>query len=303
MLFILLLGAVVFAVFAKECKILVLSGGGAHGSFQAGVIKQLIEKNIHWDIITGISAGSLNGIAMSLYDDQHQQSAIELLEKIWYTITRKDVYTYNIDILWDKSIFDTTPLNHTIYRYLTEKNIGKVNRDIVIGAVNFNTGKLQMFYKENMSNIDETVQILMAAASVPLIFPPRIINNNYYVDGGLFSNQIIKPGLDYCYNHNFTDIVIDVISCDQPVLHVSTEEIKSYHLLGVFLRDYDIGVDALLNHALYTDCSRSKKEYPMYVYLRQETLPGGWFDFKHKDLVTAFEVGTRTPPIKKKYCI
>ena len=42
-------------------KALVLSGGGAKGSYQLGVWKALRELNIKFDIITGTSVGALNG--------------------------------------------------------------------------------------------------------------------------------------------------------------------------------------------------------------------------------------------------
>ena len=46
-------------------KALVLSGGGAKGSYQIGVWKALRELNIHFDIITGTSSGALNGALMT----------------------------------------------------------------------------------------------------------------------------------------------------------------------------------------------------------------------------------------------
>ena len=42
------------------CKVLTLSGGGVYGSFESGVLSKLFEQNSTYDIITGISSGSLN---------------------------------------------------------------------------------------------------------------------------------------------------------------------------------------------------------------------------------------------------
>ena len=42
----------------------VLSGGGAKGSYQLGVWKALRELHIKYDIVTGTSIGALNGVLM-----------------------------------------------------------------------------------------------------------------------------------------------------------------------------------------------------------------------------------------------
>src|SRR5919205_438454 len=44
----------------SECIALVLQGGGALGSYQAGVYQALAEANLHPDWVAGISIGSIN---------------------------------------------------------------------------------------------------------------------------------------------------------------------------------------------------------------------------------------------------
>ena len=50
----------------KKCKALVLSGGGTNGAWEAGVIWGLTHygnsTDFEWDVITGVSAGSINTI-------------------------------------------------------------------------------------------------------------------------------------------------------------------------------------------------------------------------------------------------
>jgi NTE family protein len=43
-----------------ECIALLLQGGGALGSYQAGVYEALAEANLHPDWIAGISIGAIN---------------------------------------------------------------------------------------------------------------------------------------------------------------------------------------------------------------------------------------------------
>ena len=57
-------------------KAIVLSGGGAKGSYQIGVWKALRELNIKYDIITGTSSGALNGALMT-------QNSYHKARKLW----------------------------------------------------------------------------------------------------------------------------------------------------------------------------------------------------------------------------
>ena len=51
----------------NNCRILALSGGGAHGSFEVGVINHLDTMGYSWDIITGVSVGSINVGMLAMY--------------------------------------------------------------------------------------------------------------------------------------------------------------------------------------------------------------------------------------------
>ncbi len=292
-----------------SCRILALSGGGAHGSFQAGVIKKLHDTGHQWDVITGISSGSLNSIILALYYPKDQQYAVNTMELIWNCITQKDVYTKNWDPLFDQSIYDNAPLNFTVHKYISEIG-GKIKRNIIIGAVEMNTGRMILFDQRNMTTLNDVVNIVMSSASAPIVFPPRLYNGKYYVDGGLFSNELIVPGIHYCLERNMTNITIDAISCDAPVEEISSKEISTYYLYNVIYRDYNIAMNALLNHELYSDCNKKNHKYdisqkldlPMYLYKPTQPIPGGWLDFDHDDMVEAFNIGSHTDSTKITYC-
>ena len=53
------------------CRALVLSGGGNNGSWEIGVLYGLlhngIEADFAYDVITGVSAGAINSMAMAGY--------------------------------------------------------------------------------------------------------------------------------------------------------------------------------------------------------------------------------------------
>lgn len=60
---------------------LVLSGGGAKGAYQAGVLRYLAEKNIQPAAVSGASIGSLNGAVVASAGSVHE--AAETLERVW----------------------------------------------------------------------------------------------------------------------------------------------------------------------------------------------------------------------------
>lgn len=60
---------------------LVLSGGGAKGAYQAGVLKALSELDVQVDVIAGASIGTLNGAIISAADNQAQ--AASNLRQLW----------------------------------------------------------------------------------------------------------------------------------------------------------------------------------------------------------------------------
>ena len=64
---------------------LVLSGGGAKGAYQVGVVKALLEKNVAMDCIAGTSIGALNGSILASAPDL--TVGFERLEKVWQRIS------------------------------------------------------------------------------------------------------------------------------------------------------------------------------------------------------------------------
>lgn len=63
---------------------LVLSGGGAKGAYQAGVLRYLAEQNIQLDAVSGASIGSLNGAVVASAGNTHQ--AAKTLERVWLEV-------------------------------------------------------------------------------------------------------------------------------------------------------------------------------------------------------------------------
>jgi NTE family protein len=72
---------------ARPRTALVLSGGGARGAYEAGVVSQLYTQGETFDVICGTSIGAINGALIA------QRPAAETLRKVWSTIQSVGVIT------------------------------------------------------------------------------------------------------------------------------------------------------------------------------------------------------------------
>jgi NTE family protein len=67
-----------------ECIALLLQGGGALGSYQAGAYEALAEANLHPDWIAGISIGAINSAIIA---GNHPAERVAKLRGFWEEIT------------------------------------------------------------------------------------------------------------------------------------------------------------------------------------------------------------------------
>ena len=66
---------------------LVLSGGGAKGAYQVGVVKALSEMQIQVDVVAGASIGALNGAVLAAAPDMEQGA--QRLQALWMDLMMK----------------------------------------------------------------------------------------------------------------------------------------------------------------------------------------------------------------------
>src|SRR6185295_10512359 len=69
---------------AFEQTVLLLQGGGALGSYQAGVYQALAEADLHPDWIAGVSIGAVNG---DLIPGKATEHRVQRLRQFWETVS------------------------------------------------------------------------------------------------------------------------------------------------------------------------------------------------------------------------
>lgn len=159
---------------------MVLSGGGPKGSFQVGVMEELItNRGVNFDIFGGVSTGALQAVGGA-------QDQIEELKGFWLQIKKnKDIYTKREGLvgglLGNDSLYGTAPLRRKIRAFVDADRLKRTGKKLVIGAVSLQTGEFSV-YREDNSDIAEWV---IASTAVPVAFPTLRKNHEKHVDGGV----------------------------------------------------------------------------------------------------------------------
>jgi NTE family protein len=154
---------------------LVMTGGGARGAYQAGVLKRIGEiKRVQtqgnpFPIIGGTSAGAINGSALAAGSDNFAL-VTKVIARLWSELRPSDIFhcdvlsqarnslTWILDLSFGafigggnaRSLLDATPLRH----YLSARlNCDRIQNNIkrgylyalAISATNYNSGKSYLF--------------------------------------------------------------------------------------------------------------------------------------------------------------
>ncbi len=175
--------AVTRAPAAVPRRALVLAGGGARGSFQAGMLDYLIRrKNLDFRILRGVSVGALNAAflaqaplgaspAESLRNLQARTSA---LVDLWTNeITGNDsIYRERAGgfagfALGADSLNSVEGLKRLMTAHLDEEALAASGRDFQVGYVSLVTGD----YDEKGPAAPSFRELVLASSSMPVIFP------------------------------------------------------------------------------------------------------------------------------------
>ena len=218
---------------AFERIALLLQGGGALGSYQAGVYQALAEADLHPDWVAGISIGAINA---ALIAGNPPERRVERLRAFWETVTQPPLgipYLASVDIksdmqhqminqframgtmLWgapnffkpripppiftpsgnpgNLAFYDISPLKALLERLVDFDRLNAKETRFSVGAVNVKTGNLTYF--DNMTHKVGAAHV-MASGSLPPGFPATEVDGEFYWDGGILSNTPLQWVLD-----------------------------------------------------------------------------------------------------------
>ena len=147
---------------------LTLSGGGAKGFAHVGALKAMEELGIRPDIISGTSAGAVIAV---LYADGY--SPDEILD-LFSGLSFNDL----AEITLPRScFFKIDRFKHFLQKSLRAVNIEDLSIPVVVTATDLDHGKYVAWRS------GEIAERVTASCSIPIIFPPVLIDGTHYVDG------------------------------------------------------------------------------------------------------------------------
>ncbi len=212
---------------------LVMTGGGARGAYQVGVLKAISDllPDLHYPfpVICGTSAGAINAVGLGCSGDIFRHS-VEKLENLWGSLRTPDVYRSDYwgmakrmghflkaflsgeDNEIPASMLDSSPLGQFLARHmdLPRLSYNIQHSDIhavCVTACGYKSGQSVSFFqaKENVAGwhlgqrvgvpTKLTIDHLLASSAIPTIFPPVKINREYFGDGVVRNMAPLSPAV------------------------------------------------------------------------------------------------------------
>ena len=162
---------------------IVLSGGAARGYAHLGLLKALNEFGIYPEIVSGTSAGAIAG---ALYADGHTP---EEIFDILATNSRLDFLRPAVP---KDGLLRMAGMIRVLKEAFRAQKFEDLEIPLVVAATDLNNARIEYF------SSGELLRPVIASASIPVIFKPTVINNIYYVDGGVMDNLPLSPIEDKC---------------------------------------------------------------------------------------------------------
>jgi len=216
---------------------LVLQGGGALGSYQAGVFEALSEVGIQPNWVSGVSIGAINAAIISGNEPKNQ---VTRLKEFWEMITDHGYASHlegyeslrflhnqtsafmtmisgipgffkprimNFEPLSFRqnvttSFYDTQYLQSSLENLIDWELLNNKLRRVSVGAVNVETGNFR-YFDSSLERLES--KHIMASGALPPAFPSVEIEGKFYWDGGIVSNTPLQYLLE---NQKLVDTLV-----------------------------------------------------------------------------------------------
>lgn len=173
-----------------EKATLVLEGGAIRGVFTSGVLDYLMEKDMYFTNVIGVSAGSCNAVDyVSKQIGRTRDCLINTDKKYDYVSLRKFVkekQLLDMDLIFDKYPNEIYPFDFDTY-FQSET-------ECEIVTTNCMTGKAE--YMTERRDRERLLKTVRASSSMPLLAPIVMVDELPYLDGGLSDSVPINRAME-----------------------------------------------------------------------------------------------------------
>jgi len=313
----------------REPTALVLSGGGAKGAFELGVLQGIcgrseLEKYRGWDMILGTSIGAMGAGMLAQYPKEVQCSmGVQAMARFWETIrvpqdvfassqlgtrwkwlawlkgSRGDCFSWQ-SVLSDAQAFeekgglcDPEP-GRDLFRFEMNKTaLRQSGVGLRVVATCLNTGLLKWWTENDESILDGC---LASGAIAPLIYPKKV-DGSWYVDGGLGHNTPLLKAVQ----EGAKRVFVILLDPSQPVTTQMVEDmppddrgmlIVEFMTLWMYARSVDVEIGLACDRSVYPGVT-------IHAYIPSKA-PGGLADFEASKIENIRMFGynsTAHPPV------
>src|SRR4051794_884892 len=234
---------------AKAQPVLVLQGGGALGSYQAGAYQALCHHDFEPEWVAGISIGAVNAAIIA---GNAREKRVDRLKEFWEMVSSpvpwnplasgdsaRSVFNESSAALiatfgvpgfftprippapfWPKgspqsqSYYDTAPLKKTLERLVDFDRINDLKTRLSVGAVGVASGNLKYFDNFEFRKLGKKIgpEHIMASGALPPGFPSVEIEGEHYWDGGIASNTPLDFVLEEEFRRDLLIFQVDLFS-------------------------------------------------------------------------------------------
>jgi NTE family protein len=239
---------------AEARRVLVLQGGGALGSYQAGAYQALCHCGFEPEWVAGISIGAINAAIIAGNPPEKRVARLKEFWDLvsspvsWNPITKSDrgrslfnetsaalIATFGVPgfftprlppaPLWPPgspqslSYYDTAPLKKTLERLVDFDRINDLKTRLSVGAVSVTTGNFKYFDNYEFKKLGKKIgpEHIMASGALPPGFPSIEIEGEHFWDGGIASNTPLDYVLDEQVTNDLLIFQVDLFSARGPL--------------------------------------------------------------------------------------
>src|ERR1700732_4613796 len=239
---------------AKAQRVLVLQGGGALGSYQAGAYQALCHHDFEPEWIAGIASGAINAAIIAGNPREKRVGRLKQFWEMvsapvpWNPVTKSDrgrslfnetsaalIATFGVPgfftprfppaLLWpqgspqSESYYDTAPLRKTLEHLVDFDRINDLKTRLSVGAVSVTTGNFKYFDNFEFRKLGKKIgpEHIMASGALPPGFPSVVIDGEHFWDGGIATNTPLDFVLDAEITRDLLIFPIDLFSARGPL--------------------------------------------------------------------------------------
>jgi len=188
----------------SKFRILSIDGGGIKGLYTSSLLKELEETygslGEHFDLITGTSTGAI--IASAIAFNIPMEKVCKLYEEKGNLIFPNDFHPFiknayrNLRQVFWGGKYDSKELKNALESVFGDNVLGDSNKLLCIPSFNLSHNRTSVFKKPHSKlkrdQKTKIVDVLLASSAAPTYFPIHSIDDELYIDGGIWANN---PGM------------------------------------------------------------------------------------------------------------